>query len=114
MKKVLLSMTMMAALFLSSCGGDASEEATGEANANSDNVENNDDANNTADNSMDLCDCFAKAKDYPSEEEARTALGDDVIDHCMDLMKNATDEEMMDCMGMDAPEMDTDGEDVHE
>lgn len=105
MKKVLLSMTMMAALFMTSCGGDASEEATGEANANSEEGQaegNEADAN--ADNTMSLCDCFEEAKGYESEEAAREGMGDATVDHCMELMKNATDEEMMDCMGMEAPE----------
>lgn len=111
MKKVLLSITMMSALVLASCGGDASADATGEANADATKTEEgagDDAATNDAstDGAMDLCDCLTKASEYPGEDEARAALGDEVIDHCMGLLKNASDEEIMGCAGMEMPEVE--------
>lgn len=76
-------MSAVATLGMVSCGGDDEEKEGGEEAKE-----------------LSTCDCLKLAKKYDSEEDAREKLGDDKVDHCMEKMESASEEEMKECMGM--------------
>jgi hypothetical protein len=69
MKKLIFSVAVVSAFALSSCGG-------GE---------------------MTLCDCMGLRDKYESKADAEKELGKEKIDKCMDLMKEAKEEDVKKC-----------------
>lgn len=68
MKKLIFSVAVVSAFALSSCGGE-----------------------------MTLCDCMGLKDKYDSKEEAEKELGKEKLDKCMDLMKDAKEEDIKKC-----------------
>jgi hypothetical protein len=68
MKKLIFSVAVVSAFALSSCGGE-----------------------------MSLCDCMGLQDKYKSKEEAEKELGKEKIDKCMDLLKDAKEEDIKKC-----------------
>lgn len=68
MKKLIFSVAVVSAFALSSCGGE-----------------------------MTLCDCMGLKDKYDSKEDAEKELGKEKIDKCMDLMKDAKEEDIKKC-----------------
>lgn len=68
MKKIIFSVAVLSAVVLSSCGGE-----------------------------MTLCDCMGLKDKYESKEDAEKALGKEKLDKCMDLMKDAKEEDIKKC-----------------
>jgi hypothetical protein len=68
MKKLIFSVAVVSAFALSSCGGE-----------------------------MTLCDCMGLKDKYDSKEDAEKELGKEKLDKCMDLMKDAKEEDIKKC-----------------
>lgn len=68
MKKLIFSVAVVSAFALSSCGGE-----------------------------MTLCDCMGLKDKYDSKEDAEKELGKEKVDKCMDLMKDAKEEDLKKC-----------------
>jgi hypothetical protein len=68
MKKLIFSVAVVSAFALSSCGGE-----------------------------MTLCDCIGLKDKYDSKEDAEKELGKEKVDKCMDLMKDAKEEDIEKC-----------------
>ncbi len=68
MKKLIFSVAVLSAFALSSCGGE-----------------------------MSLCDCMGLKDKYDSKEDAEKELGKEKLDKCMDLMKDAKEEDIKKC-----------------
>lgn len=62
---------------VSSCGG-SKEEATEEKE-------------------MTFCECYALKDKYDSKEDAEKGIGKEKVDKCMDLMKDASEDELAKC-----------------
>lgn len=69
MKKLLLPVAVVATLGFASCGG----------------------------GDLDLCGCMDLKNKYDSEKEAVEALGEEQVEKCMDLMKDAKKEDAEKC-----------------
>lgn len=67
MKKLLLPLAVVATIGFVSCGG------------------------------SELCDCMSLKDKYDSKKEAEEALGEEKVEKCMDLMKDAKKEDIEKC-----------------
>ena len=46
---------------------------------------------------MTLCDCYALKDKYESKEDAEKGIGKEKLDKCMDLMKDASEDDLAKC-----------------
>jgi len=69
MKKLILSVAVVSAFALSSCGG----------------------------GDLSLCDCMGLKDKYPSKKDAEKELGEEKVKKCIETMKDAKDEDKEKC-----------------